>query len=220
MLMRRTGLIVLGCFMSLSFATAAQADTLPLGSTQLFATAESSQTCSSPRIENPFTRFGDHRNYVMAPSGSFESTKLLGWQLAGSAQRVTEFDPVDLGARDGTGMLALPARASAISPTMCVDLDYPTFRVLTKAVGSIDSSEFKIEITYPDSYKPVWEELSKFDGKQFTNAGSGWRLTNDMDMKPTLGGKTAGFRRVAFRLTALAGNWRVDDLYVDPTRRN
>ena len=218
--MRRTGLAMIGCFMLLSFATAAQAATLPLGSTQLFATAESSQTCSSPLIENPFTRFGDRRNYVLAPSGSFESTSLLGWQLSGSAQRVTESDPVDLGARDGAGMLALPARASAISPTMCVDLDYPTFRVLTKAVGSIDSSEFKIEITYPDSDKPVWEELSKFDGKQFTNAGSGWRLTNDMDMKPKLGGKTAGFRRVAFRLTALSGNWRVDDLYVDPTRRN
>jgi hypothetical protein len=116
-------------------------------------------------------------------------------------------------------MLSLTARATAISPTMCVDLNYPTFRVLTKAVGRTDSSQFKIEVVYPDSAKPTWEELSKFDGKQFTNAGSGWRLTNDMDMKPDLGGKAAGFRRVAFRFTALTGTWRVDDLYVDPRRR-
>ena len=218
--MRRTGLIMAGCLTSLALATTAQADTIPLGSTQLFTTAESSQTCSTPLIGKPFTRFGDSRNYVMAPGGSFERSALAGWQLSAAAKRVTEFDPVDLGANDGAGMLALPAKATAISPTMCVDLDYPTFRVLTKAVDSVDSSEFKIEIVYPDGPKPQWEELTKFDGKQFTNAGSGWRLTNDMDMKPDLGGKTAGFRRVAFRFTALTGSWRVDDLYVDPTRRN
>ena len=216
--MRKTALFVAGGLMSFAFATTAQADTTPLGSTQLFATEESGRTCSSPLIENPFVRFGDRRNYVMAPGGSFESGT-AGWQLTGAAQRVTEADPVDLGARDGVGMLSMGPRASAISPTMCVDLDYPTFRVLTKAVGRTDSAEFKIEIAYPDARKPAWEELSKFDGKQFTNAGSGWRLTDDMDMKPALGGKTAGFRRVAFRFTALTGNWRVDDLYVDPRRR-
>lgn len=103
--MRRTGLIVAGCLMSLAFATVAQADTTPLGSTPLFATAESSQTCSAPLIENPFARFGDRRSYVMAPGGSFESTALHGWQLSGSAKRVAEADPVDLGANDGAGML-------------------------------------------------------------------------------------------------------------------
>jgi len=217
--MRRTGLILIGCFMSLSFATAAQADTLPLGATQLFASAASTKTCTAPLIENPFGRFGDNRNYVLAPDGSFEDAVLEGWQLSG-AKRVTEADAVKIGANDGSGMLAMPARSTAISPTMCVDLDYPTFRLLAKAVRLPDSSAFKIEIVYPDSAKPVWEELTKFDGKQFVYAGSGWLLTSDLDMKPDLGGKTAGFRRVAFRFTALSGNWRIDDLYVDPTRRN
>ena len=132
---------------------------------------------------------------------------------------MTEADPVDLGANDGTGMLSVSARASAISPTMCVDLDYPSFRMLVNAVHSPDSAEFKIEVVYPDSDKPEWVELAKFDGKQFSSAGSGWRLTSDMDMKPDLGGKATGYRRVAFRLTALAGSWRIDDLYVDPRRR-
>jgi hypothetical protein len=40
-----------------------------------------------------------------------------------------------------------------------------------------------------------------------------------MDMKPKLGGSTLGFRRVAFRFTALSGDWRIDDLYVAPSRR-
>ena len=205
--------------MSVAFATTAQADTTPLGSTQLLASEASEETCSSPLTQKPFGRFGDYRDYVMAPDGSFEDPVLSGWQLSAWARRVTETDPVDLGANDGTGMLSMAARARAISPTMCVDLNYPIFRLLTKAVGRRDSSEFKIEVVYPDSPKPAWEELTKFDGKQFTDAGSGWRLTNDFALKPDLGGDTVGFRRVAFRFTALRGSWRVDDLYVDPSRR-
>ncbi len=77
-----------------------------MGGTQLFATAESSQTCTVPKVETPFVRFGDRRNYVMAPSGSFESSVL------------------------------------------CVDFDYPTFRLLSKALSK---GELKIEVTYPDA---------------------------------------------------------------------
>jgi hypothetical protein len=67
--------------------------------------------------------------------------------------------------------------------------------------------------------KPEWRELTKFDGRQFVYAGSGWLLTSDLDMAPALGGKSAGFRRAAFRFSSLAGEWRMDDLYVDPSRR-
>jgi hypothetical protein len=217
-MMLRTGFIMAGCLMSLAFATAAQANTTPLGNLQLLSSAASANTCSAPLIENPFGRFGDQRDYVLAPDGSFEDSVLEGWQLSG-AKRVTEADPVKIGAKDGRGMLALTPRSSAISPTMCVDLHYPTFRLLGKAVRLPDSSAFKIEVVYPDSVNPHWQELTEFDGRQFVYAGSGWLLTSDLDMKPDLGGKTAGFRRMAFRFTALSGTWRIDDLYVDPSRR-
>ena len=191
-----------------------------MGSLELFSTEASAQTCREPLIANPFSRFNDRRDYVMAPDGSFESERLSGWQLAGGARRVAEPDPVDLGDADGAGMLSLSANSTAVSPTMCVDLHYPTFRVLAKAARKPNFSELEIEIIYPDAPKPEWKELSKFDGKQFADAGSGWQLTSDMDMDPDRGGKTAGFRRAAFRFTAGSGEWRLDDLYVDPTRRN
>ena len=214
--MRRTGLTMGGCLAALAFATTVQADTTPLGSTSIFSTEESNLTCSKPLAEKPFAKFGDKRYYVMAPSGSFENSAVSGWQLSGGAKRVSEADPVDLGANDGAGLLALPKGAKAISPTMCVDFDYPSFRLLSKA---LNKGELKIEITYPDVNKPVWEELKKYDGDQFQNAGSGWKLTDDIDMKIDLGGKQDGYRKVAFRFTALSGNWRMDDLYVDPRRR-
>jgi hypothetical protein len=217
--MRRTALIMAGCLMSLTFAMAAQANTTPLGDTQLFSSAASKRTCSNPLLEKPFTRFRDRRDYVIAPDGSFEDAVLEGWQLSGGAKRVTESDPVHLGANDGDGVLAMPRGGVAISPTMCVDLDYPTFRLLGKAVRRPDSAAFRIEIVYPDVPNPHWEDVAEFDGKQFVYAGSGWLLTSDLDMKPGRGGETAGYRRVAFRFTALSGEWRMDDLYVDPRRR-
>jgi hypothetical protein len=216
--MRRTALIMAGCLMSLTFATAAQADTTLLGNTPLLASAAGAKTCSSPLVENPFARFRDQRDYIMAPDGSFEDAVLEGWQLSGGAKRVTEADPVDLGANDGLGMLAMPKGATAISPTMCVDLHYPTFRLLGRALRLPDSAAFKIEIVYPDVANPQWIDLTKFEGREFVYAGSGWLLTSDLDMKPGLGGATPGFRRAAFRLSALSGDWRVDDLYVDPRR--
>jgi hypothetical protein len=216
--MRRTALIMAGCLMSLTFATAVQANTIPLGNTQLLVSAASTRTCNSPLVERPFARFRDQRDYIMAPDGSFEDAVLEGWQLSGGAKRVTESDPVDLGTNDGRGMLAMPKGGVAISPTMCVDLHYPTFRLLGKAVRLPDSAAFRIEIVYPDAPDPHWEDLTQFDSRQFVYAGSGWLLTSDLDMKPELGGATAGFRRAAFRFTALSGDWRMDDLYVDPRR--
>jgi hypothetical protein len=204
---------------TLSLAATAAADSTPLGNTRLMSTPASEKTCSAPLVENPFVRFMDPRNYVLAPDGSFEAASPAGWQLSGGAARVAEADAVDLGAGDGAGVLGLPVRAVAISPVMRVDLDYPTFRFLARALKAPDSAELRVEIAYPDASKPAWEELAKFDGAQFTAAGGGWRLTSDLDMKPDLGGKTAGFRRVAFRFTALSGSWRLDDLFVDPRRR-
>ena len=173
--MRRTGLIIAGCLMSLAFATAAQADTTPLGQRRSSCTsAESSKTCSSPLIENPFARFGDRRNYVMAPDGSFEGavlTRLAAFGRGQAGDRGRSGRPRGQGRR-GDARAAGEGRA-AISPTMCVDFHYPSFRLLSKAVSK---GEFKIEIIYPDVRQPVWEELKKFDGQQFTNAGSGWQI--------------------------------------------
>ena len=64
---------------------------------------------------------------MLAPYGSFTNNIATGWQLAGGARLATDVTR-------GVG-LALPAGASAISPGMCVDLDYPHLRFAQKVVG-------------------------------------------------------------------------------------
>lgn len=186
----------------------------------LLSTAASSESCNAPIITEPFARFGDFRDYVQVPEGSFEAPQLDGWRLSGGASRVAESDPVDLGAGDGLGLLALPPGASAISPVMCIDLDYPTGRLLSRALPGSAKPALTVEIIYPDGpKKTTWQSVSRLGALSGVDAGAGWRLSPDLHLKPRDGGKTAGFRPVAFRVTASAGSWRVDDFYIDPRCR-
>jgi hypothetical protein len=65
----------------------------------------------------------------------------------------------------------------------------------------------------------VWEEVIEFDGRQGNYVKNGWRISPEVDLKPDRGGDHAGERMAALRITAVRGDWRVDDLYVDPRRR-
>ena len=97
------------------------------------------------------------------------------------------------------------------------------FRFYSKAMGAAADAKINIEVVYPDVARPVFEEVKAFDGKQGTSAGSGWRLSDDVDLKPDLGGKSNATRRVALRFTSIGsrsgGDLRVDDIYIDPHRR-
>ncbi len=103
---------------------------------------------------------------------------------------------------------------------MCVDLNYPLFRFTSQAVTTPDKAEIQVEVVYPNAAKPAFEELKKFDGKQGAFKYSKWNVSDEIDLKPDLGGSQWGGRLAALRITALSGTWRIDDVYVDPRRHN
>ena len=203
----------------------ATANSVPLGSTPILTTAQSWQTCQAPLIERPYSPFGDKRDYVLAPGGSFEQPGTPGWQRSAGATIVlgddafTDNDKMFTSHSDGS-MLQLNKGASVISPAMCVDLNYPLFRFTSQAVTTPDKAEIGVEVVYPNVSKPAFEEIKKFDGKQGAFKYSKWAVSDEIDLKPDLGGSQAGGRLVALRFTALSGTWRIDDVYVDPRRHN
>jgi hypothetical protein len=77
-----------------------------------------------------------------------------------------------------------------------------------------------VEVVYPKLANPEWTDVIEFDGKASMEVGAGWRLSQDVDMKPDFGGDVPGARYVALRFTALrtgySGEWRVDDIWIDP----
>jgi hypothetical protein len=170
-------------------------------------TAATTQTCQDPIVVQPFTSFGDERDYVLAPFGDFEYSTLDGWSFDGGAGPIAD--------EGGNGALSLPAGSAATSPAMCIDLNYPTVRFFVRNVLD-DDADLKVQVMYVDhekAYKP-------HDVKKLKAKGS-YGLTKDIKIDPKRGGKEDGWRRIAFRFVAAKdkGEFRVDDLYVDPRMR-
>ena len=188
----------------------------------ILETADSRKACENPLIENPFTQFGDNLDYVLAPDGNFDGS-VAGWQFAGGAQVVET---------DKGRSLQMPEDSTAISPSMCVDLHFPTFRMYHKTVkdqdgqlvlGKADKSEIKVEVVYLNVEKPKWKEMKKFKGKDGVSAPNNYKLSKPIDLKPEIGGKLPGARQAALRFTVEHAedgeSVLLDDVYIDPMRR-
>ena len=182
----------------------------------------SSETCTSPQLVQAFATLGDLRDYVLAPGGSFEDDDLEGWQVrkAGISE---EGSPLTVQTAyqddddDNQHSLRVPAGGSALSPAMCVDLNYPIFRFMAKAVSG--TGQLRVEVVYPDAADPSFHSAASLPAP----AGRGWDATGDVELFPERGGVAPGMRRVALRFTSVAvngtaGTWKIDDVYVDPRR--
>jgi hypothetical protein len=162
-----------------------------------------------------FAAFGDTRDYVLAPGGSFEDKDLDGWQVEG-AKVSGDGSPLEADGDRNKRSLKIPAGGSATSPAMCVDLHYPTLRLMARAAKE---GELRVEVIYPDSEDPLFHPAGALTG----GGQRDWQASSDMPVFPERGGAAPGMRRVALRFTSVAvngeaGEWKIDDLYVDPRR--
>ena len=179
-------------------------------------TPETQQSCTSPQLVQAFSAFGDTRDYVLAPGGSFEAKGLEGWQVE-RAKVGGDGSPLDIASEDNRHSLQIPAGGSAVSPAMCVDLHYPTFRIMARAAKE---GGLQVDVVYPDSADPVFHPVGLLDAAK----DGDWQASADMPVFPERGGAAPGMRRVALRFTSVAaggkaaGEWKIDDLYVDPRR--
>jgi hypothetical protein len=179
-------------------------------------TPETRQTCQAPSLVQPFAGLGDSRDYVLAPGGSFEGKDLDGWQVR-KAVSDKGGSPLEVSDEDNKRSLKIPPGGSATSPAMCVDLHYPTMRLMAK--GQQGKGVLQVEVIYPDSDNPVFQPVGSLAA-----AGKDWQASDDVSVFPERGGAAPGMRRVALRFTSAAndgtaGEWKIDDLYVDPHRR-
>ena len=168
-------------------------------------------TCSTPALFSPLRSFGDWRSYFVAPGGDFEHS---GWTLTGGATLTSGSGPLGLGAARTS--LRLPPGASATSPRFCVDLDYPTLRYFSSKRVAQTSSNLRVGIIYP----AIGE--SNAAAQTVATGTSAWSLSNDVKLRPALVDRFGGWRLMQVRFSAdraLTGDWRVDDVLVDPRMR-
>lgn len=166
--------------------------------------------CSAPAVAPHLRAFGDLRPYFIAPGGDFESRS---WTLTGGARLADGSGPLRFGAARSS--LQLSPGASATSPVFCVDLDYPTMRFFSVQRAAKSSSKLDVDVIYP--------ALGTSKPKAVSVSGTSiWTLSKDVKLRPELVDKAGGWRYVQLRFSAGAattGDWRVDDVLVDPRMR-
>jgi hypothetical protein len=178
--------------------------------------AGSAQACSSTGAKQAFSRFGDQRNYVLAPDGGFEAGG-TGWRFAGGAEVVSGNESYNLNSASDSNSLALPAGSSAVSPPVCMSIDTPVFRMVARNTGD-PTSQLRVTATY----RLLGLLQTRTVGT--VTAGSSWTPTQPQSTLLTLS-TIVGLlipSAIEIHITPLdsKGNWQVDDLYVDPFARH
>jgi hypothetical protein len=177
--------------------------------------ADLAVSCDTYFLKQPFQQWSDSANYVLAPEGGFER-RARGWTLTGRTRLMTDNESYYANRRSDIRSLQLLAGSSATSPAMCVGLENPTVRLFARNRRAA-SSVLRVEVLFED----VLGNVQSLNIGLLT-ASSRWAATIPMpivaNLLPVL---PDGNSAVAFRFSPQdsSGDWRIDDVYVDPYRR-
>lgn len=159
--------------------------------------AASASACTYEKGEQAFSAWGDPRSYVLAPDGDFAAGG-AGWTLEGGATVAAQ-------------SLALPAGGSALSPPICASRETPFLRAMALDSG-IPGAKLQIEVVY-EGLEASRNHVVAGDTDE------SWDPTHPLGQSfglATLGGTDSS---VQIRITAVGGDWQVDDVYIDPFAR-
>ena len=155
--------------------------------------------CNGAPLSQAFAPWADPSSYELAPGGDFESS---GWTLSGGAQTVSGSDPYAVTGSLGASSLELPAGSSAQSPQTCVDAAYPSVRFFIAGTGTV-----AVSIVAGNTEIPAGVAV----------ATSRWAPTPVMlTSSAVLAALSSGVAQVSLRVSALTGDPRIDDMYIDP----
>lgn len=166
--------------------------------------------CSEAPLGQPFAQWDDTSYYELVPQGDFAGS-LSEWTLSGGAVRTTGGEPGTVAGADSGYALSLPAGASAQSPHVCLDADYPTFRFFAR--GGLLST-LAVQVVYETPLGTVALPLG------VVLPGGTWEPTPPLLTGSVVAGLlTGGTAQASLRFTALAGTSEIDDVFVDPRMR-
>ena len=173
---------------------------------------------SCPNPASPiFAPWGDPNAYIAAPDSGFENGA-AGWTLTGGARVVTGNEPYMVGGAGQTHSLSLPAGSSATSPPMCIGLLSGGMRMFVRNTGAA-SSNMHVQVIYNGGVGALLGGLGSTlrisDQGTFPGTTAWWPSP---DVPMTGGILPLLTQSVQFRFTPLSagGNWRIDDVYLDP----
>ncbi|MBJ7472672.1 MAG: hypothetical protein JHD16_15300, partial [Solirubrobacteraceae bacterium] len=189
---------------------------LACGLAPLVAAGPASAACAVTPTKKAFSAFGDKADYSLLPGGSFESST-SGWSLGGGSV-VSGNETFKVGAASDAKSLVVPARSRVVSPKFCVGVEHPTFRLFAKK-RSGSWATMVVKLRWTDSKGNVNETaVGAIDGSAY----GAWKPTPSLKLATTLplwaSGQTIT-AQIVLDPEDYGGDWQVDDIYIDPFRR-
>jgi len=184
---------------------------LGLSAGSALAATSSPASCPGQTFSQTFAAYGDTNEYTLVQGGNF-NTASEGWELSKGARIINGSDPNG----SAGGILDLPSGAVAVSPPVCVTLEYPTAKVFVRDVNG--SEGVAVGLAYAGTSRTVAspQNVGQVHGQQ-----TAWTLSNPINVQPQIAGPNEGTREARFVFTA-GGNtseFQLSGLYVDPRMR-
>jgi hypothetical protein len=168
----------------------------------------------STATSQPFLQWNDQSYYFLAPGGSFEQA-LTGWHFTGAVHAISGNESYYVNGASDTQSLWFDHNASAQSPNVCVTIHSPSVRLFAKNSGDRRST-LQVMLNYTDkSGKAKSAQVGSL------TASADWAPTTSIlfldKVAPVVGGQGQTLVSFTFHVFG-AGNWQIDDFYVDPIK--
>jgi hypothetical protein len=162
--------------------------------------------CTPASTTQAFAAFGDTNQYFMAPSGAFDS--LDGWSRRGTPELVKEFNLLGLDLE--TRAVDIDSGDGVTSASFCVDATMPHLRFTAKVGRGGGQLDVTVTTTYNGSSNSSGGSISP-------DAHKSWAPSRNVDLNTKdIPAGESGMATVSF---LSQGDWKVDDVYIDPYRR-
>ncbi len=144
------------------------------------------------------------------------SPSAAGWLLSGGASLVPGSESYFVsGNSSDSYSLGLPAGSSAMTAQICVTIQDPQLRFFVRNTGDPKAQLMVQAVNLdPSSGKMKTTDLGAVKGS------SSWTLSNPVLFKSAIqpGADGTGLLGFTFTPKDASGNWRIDDLYIDPIK--
>jgi hypothetical protein len=169
--------------------------------------------CPDADASQPFLPWGDQALYVLAPDGGFENGGDV-WDLQHGATVVSGDESFQVGGADDSQALALPQGSDATTAPICIGIDSPTARLFVRNDGDPDSS-LRVSVIVQTLLGPLTVPIGDVSGTDSWHPTPVLLLLANLTALPIVNGSTASIR-LRFTPRGSGGDWRIDDVYVDP----
>lgn len=178
-----------------------------------FASDSILATCQTPALSTPFSQWGDHNDYFLAPGGSFEGTAgQVGWTLS-NATLTSGNEPFLVNDSADSQSLTIAGGGSATSPFFCVDNTMSSLRFFAQQLSA--GAGLRVQALVQSSSGVTTVALGRLvDGSMPT-----WAPTDPIaaDTSGLADGQTVTVA-LQFTVRSSSASWQIDDVQVDPYR--